>query len=65
MPKAVSQEQRLANGRNARSSTGPLRTSHLYSTFRIPHSQFTQCHRVTLPEKTVLAKRTHLTPWLY
>ena len=46
-------------------ATGFPFTSRLDSTFRIPHSQFTKCHHVTQREKSVLTKRTHLTPLLY
>ena len=73
MEKVVSNEQRLANRQNAGHSTGPLRTSRLDST--IDNRQSTipptsspnsaacvQCHAMTLTEKNVLAKRTHLKP---
>ena len=41
-------------------SSSCVAVAHHNSTFSIPHSQFTKCHYVTLREKTVLAKRTHL-----
>ena len=33
-----------------------------HSPFSIPHSAFSKCHTMTLIEKNVLAKRTHLKP---
>jgi len=73
MEKVVSNEQRLANRRNARHSTGPLRTSRLDSTIDNRHSTIppapsptfaacVQCQTMTLIEKNVLAKQTHLKP---